>query len=113
MPVYAGQFKAGDIRHLDISRKKSFTRMQARVRSSLISNKPISIYDTAIEIKASVEGLTDENDYTKLSMSLEDALDLQLCIGFNPMCPSSRERLNPFAQHFKQMHEQVKLGMYL
>lgn len=78
MPCFVGRFLPGDFKHLDTHKKKSMTRQRDRVRHSAISNKPISYHDIRIEAS-----LQDESFGSFLSFSLEDALDLNLCMAFD------------------------------
>ena len=101
-----GTFTEGDVRHLDTHRKKSFTRQQTLISQSLISGRPISHHDMRIEIS------TAGGESTFL-LSLEDALDLSLCMQLDPMNFEKTERFNPFKMHFEQRLAQGKLGFYV
>jgi len=46
-------------------------------------------------------------------LSLEDALDLSLCMAFDPMNLEISERFNPFKRHFEQQLAKGKLGFYI
>ena len=108
MPCFAGNFRQNEVCHLDTHKKKSFTRHQAKIKTSLISKKPISPYDTHVALS----GPHDEPSVPSC-LSLEDALDLSLCMSFNPWNLESRDRLNPFKLHFNQKISQMKLGIYI
>ena len=62
----------------------------------MISKKPISLLDTELEMVNM--GLNGAPGF----LSIEDALDLSLCMSFNPVNLSSKERFNPFKVHYEQ-----------
>ena len=84
-----GNFRPGDVRHLDTHRKKSFTRQQMLIQQSLISKQPISHHDIWIEM------FTTYGE-SSFPLSLEDALDLSLCMPLDPLNLGRRVRFNPF-----------------
>ena len=75
--------------------KRSFTRKQAQVKQSAISGKPISALETMIELQMPM-GTEASIAY----FSLEDALDLSVCMSFNPVNLEIKEPFNPFKLHF-------------
>ena len=94
MPSFQGDFREGRrMAHLDIHRKKNFTRQQSKIKHSLINGKPINEFDTQIEQKLGDTG-------TVVNLSLEVALDLHLCMAFNLIDLEDRLRFNPFHIHF-------------
>ena len=95
-PCFVGNFAAPNtFSHLDMHQKRSFTRKQAQVKQSVISGRPIAALDIMIELKM---GSMDTN----ANLSLEDALDLAVCMSFNPVNLESKEPFNPFKLHFDQ-----------
>lgn len=72
--TWSGSPKSTGFRHMDAYRKRSFTREQSSMQQALISKQPISLQETQIVVISS--GL-------KRFLSLEDALDLHLCMSFN------------------------------
>jgi len=46
-------------------------------------------------------------------LSLEDALSLSFCIGFDPLNLERMERFNPFKLHFDLQQRANKLGFYV
>jgi len=46
-------------------------------------------------------------------LSLEDSLDLALCMSFDPLNMQKTERFNPFKLHFEQQLVKGKLGFYV
>ena len=73
-----GKFRPGDVTHMDTHRKKSYTRQQSLMNLSFISQRPISHHDIRVKLESGAgEG--------KFLLSLEDSLDLALCMSFEPL----------------------------
>ena len=100
-----GNFKPGDISHLDLYRKKSITRQKSLMSLSSISQRSISHHDIRIEVATT-------NSEVHL-LNIEDCLDLALCMAFNPLNKTATGRFNPFKLHFAQQIAQGKLGFYI
>ena len=76
---------------------------------SMISGKPVNSLDTRIELDTQSEN-GEDNFYV---MSLEDALDLHVCMSFDPLNHLRRDRFNPFKIHFEQKQMAGLLGVYI
>ena len=94
MPCMVGKFSPGDIAHMDTHRKKSITREQKLMHLSFISSRPISSNDIRMQM--------DSSAGEPFLLSLEDSLDLGLCMAFDPLNVQKTERFNPFKVHFEQ-----------
>ena len=97
-----GSFKPGEVYHIDTHKKKSLTRQTSQVSTSSISGKPINPHDIKIELSSG-----------QIHLSLEDALDLNLCQAFNVVDMGQMERFNPFNLHFEQQLAKRRLGFYV
>ena len=106
MPAFSGPVAPGEFYHLNTHRKRSFTRNQSQIQMSLISGRPVNSLDTRIELE------THDNS-TYYVMSLEDALDLHICMSFDPLNHLRRDRFNPFKIHFEQKQMTGQLGVYI
>ena len=106
MPAFSGPVAYGEFYHLNTHRKRSFTRNQSQIQMSLISGRPVNSLDTRIELE------THDNS-TYYVMSLEDALDLHICMSFDPLNHLRRDRFNPFKIHFEQKQMAGLLGVYI
>ena len=69
------------------------TRQRDKIKNSAISGKPISPYDIKVEM-ISEEGAFD--------VSLEDMLDLDLCLAFDVVNLEKKERFNTYKAHYEQ-----------
>ena len=65
----------------------------------MISKRPISLLETQLEI----ENMSGSDGQSPGYLSLEDALDLHLCMSFNFIgATTSKERFNPFKAYCEQ-----------
>ena len=109
MPAFSGPVTPGEFYHLNTHRKRSFTRNQSQIQISMISGKPVSSLDTHIELD-----VPNESDGSMVyMMSLEDALDLHVCMSYDPLNHLRRDRFNPFKIHFEQKQMAGLLGVYI
>ena len=65
------------------------------MKQSAISGKPISALDTMLELQMPMG-----TEATIVHLSLEDALDLSVCMSYNPMNLDIKEPFNAFKLHF-------------
>ena len=111
MPSFVGSFGIDEFSHLDVHQKKNLTRETRNVRPSLISGKPINIRDSHITLERQASPLNPQG--CTLFVSLEDALNLKLCMPFNPLSMEKRERFNPYQLCHAQQASAGRLDAYI